>query len=132
MTARILVIDDALDAAKLLVTLLSMLGYTAEYVTDPRKAIQAARDFKPGVVLLDIGMPHINGYELAPLLRDMLQPAQIKIIAVTAWGSELDRQHSRAAGFDSHLVKPVSAEMLQSELQKFLRHTGPPTDSGRG
>jgi CheY-like chemotaxis protein len=108
------------DTAETLAALVIELGHDATSVTDPRDAVDVARSFKPSMVLLDIGMPYINGYELAPMLRESLRPAQVRIVAVTAWGSEKDRALSRAAGFDEHLVKPVAEDTLQTAINRLL------------
>lgn len=120
MPHRILVVDDVKDTAETLAAVLVELGHEATPVTDPRKAVAVARKFKPALILLDIGMPHINGYELAPMLRQGLLPERVRIIAVTAWGSETDRAHSRTAGFDAHLVKPVGGDLLQATIRELL------------
>jgi CheY-like chemotaxis protein len=114
------VVDDLQDAAESLAALVVTLGHDATSVTDPREAVAVAQAFKPALVLLDIGMPHINGYELAPMLRKGLLPAEVRIVAVTAWGSQQDREHSRAAGFDAHLLKPVGVELLQAAIRQLL------------
>jgi CheY-like chemotaxis protein len=113
------VVDDIDDAAAMLALEVRALGPRAEYVTDPRAAIEAARKFDPDVVLLDIGMPHINGYDLAPLLRQALAPKKISIIAVTAWGTEQDKRMSKAAGFDEHVVKPTRNGVIEEVLKRF-------------
>lgn len=120
MPHRILVVDDVKDTAETLAAVLVELGHEATPVTDPRQAVAVARKFKPALILLDIGMPHINGYELAPMLRQGLLPERVRIIAVTAWGSETDRAHSRTAGFDAHLVKPVGGDLLQATIRELL------------
>ena len=113
-------IDDAPDEAKSVSLLLTTMGHAASPVTDPRIAVAEARTFRPAMVLLDIGMPHINGYELCRLLREALRPLRVPIVAVTAWGSTTDRAHSRASGFDAHLVKPIDAEILQAIIGELL------------
>ena len=118
-TCRILIIDDAPDAALTLAILVRRLGHTVEYVTNPLDAVEVAMRFRPEVVLLDIGMPYINGYHLAPMLREALAPDPVSIIAVTAWGSERDRDLSRAAGFQEHLVKPASHAAIGSVMDRF-------------
>ena len=115
---RVFVVDDVRDAAEMLVSLLQAYGYEASHVTDPRVAVETAKRFQPDIVLVDIGMPHINGYELAPLLRRAL-PERVRLIAVTAWGSEQDRRHSKAVGFDQHLVKPVDDKTLRSTIDQL-------------
>lgn len=120
MAHRILVVDDVPDTAEAVSILLTTLGHEAKPLTDPRQAIETARIFRPAMVLLDIGMPHINGYQLCPLLRQALEPAAVQIVAVTAWGSQTDRAHSRAAGFDAHLVKPIDSALLQAIIEELL------------
>jgi CheY-like chemotaxis protein len=116
---RVLVIDDMVDVAKTLAAVVGGLGPTTQYLTDPRLAVDVARSFKPTLVLLDIGMPHINGFQLAPMLRNALAPSALRIVAVTAWGSARDRAHSKACGFDDHLVKPASVSALANVLERF-------------
>ena len=123
MPHRILVIDDVQDTAEAVAILLTTLGHEAKPVSDPRQALEVARDFRPAMVLLDIGMPHINGYQLCPLLRRALEPAAVQIVAVTAWGSKTDRAHSRAAGFDAHLVKPIDTALLEAMIEQLLGST---------
>ena len=120
MTHRILVIDDMSDAADALTRLLGTYGYEGKYVTDPRDAVATACAFKPAIVLLDIGMPHINGYELCPMLRTALEPSPVRIVAVTAWGSDQDRKRSRAVGFDAHLVKPTDSALILATIAELL------------
>lgn len=107
------------DAADMLTALVVEMGYDAKNIVDPREAVKAAQEFRPSLILLDIGMPHINGYQLCPMLRKALEPAPVHIVAVTAWGSRQDRDHSRAAGFDAHLLKPVEVAQLEATMEKL-------------
>ncbi len=118
---RILVIDDAPEMAKTLSLRLATMGHEASGVADPRKAVEAARAFQPGVVLVDIGMRHIDGYELCSLLREALGPPRVRIVAVTAWTPTTDRAYWRAVGFDAHLLKPIDAASLQATLDELLQ-----------
>ena len=118
--SRILVIDDLADFAESLTRVVQAAEYAAKCVTDPRVAVEAAREFRRDLVLLDIGMPYINGYELAPMLRKALEPPRLRIAAVTAWGSDTDRQLSKSLGFDAHLVKPISEGLLRHTLEEFF------------
>ena len=104
---RILVADDNKDAADTLATLLQMLGHAVLQVADGEAAARAAADFNPQVVLLDIGMPKLNGYEACRQIREQPGGAAMTVVAVTGWGQADDRRRSRDAGFDHHLVKPV-------------------------
>jgi PAS domain S-box-containing protein len=113
---RILIVDDNFDAATTLNMLMTSLGYETCVVGNGLEALQSVRAFKPNVVLLDIGLPGIDGYEVARRLRAMKPNQVIRIVAVTGWGQEADKQKSRAAGIDVHLVKPVDAAELRSAL----------------
>jgi CheY-like chemotaxis protein len=112
---RVLVVDDNADAASTLQHLLRSLGHETRLANDGESALAIADEFNPDVVLLDIGMPGMSGYEVARHLRSRKQ-GRLKIIAVTGWGTQQDRARSADAGFDLHLVKPVG----ESELRQCL------------
>jgi PAS domain S-box-containing protein len=112
---RVLIVDDNADAADTLEMVLRSLGYETRVAHDGATALELAPGFRPHFVLLDIGMPGLDGYEVARRLRAMTGPA-MRIIAITGWGQDADRQCSREAGFDVHLVKPVEP----AELVKVL------------
>ncbi len=113
---RILVIDDKRDQAESFARLLEALGHQAEFVTTPQEALAVARRFRPQLVCVDIGMPLVNGYELARMFRAEFGYESMRIVAVTAYGGDEYRVRSRQAGFDAHLVKPASIETVQSML----------------
>ncbi len=113
---RVLVVDDNADAALTLQMLLRSLGHQTHVVHDGHAALEAARLFRPEVVLLDIGMPGLDGYEVARRLRAMKGERPLRIVAVTGWGTEADRRRSQEAGFDLHLVKPLDTEELAQAL----------------
>ena len=106
-TCRILVVDDNVDAAAMLTALLKKHGHEVLAVHEGAEAIQAFEDFRPEIVLLDIGMPGMNGLEVARRLREHKSSPRPFIVAVTGWGAADDELRSREAGFDLHLVKPV-------------------------
>jgi PAS domain S-box-containing protein len=111
---RVLVVDDNVDAATTLNALLQTLGHETSVATGGLEALQKASEFRPEIVLLDIGLPDIDGYEVARQLRKIKVQHSFRIVAVTGWGQEPDRQKSQEAGFDRHLVKPVATnELLQ-------------------
>ena len=116
---KILVVDDNRDAAETLSMLLELKGHEVRRAYDGENALQLAEDFRPEMVLLDLGMPKMNGYEACRRIRDHAWGAQMTLIAVTGWGQEDDRRKSTAAGFDGHLVKPVDPETLE-ELSMYL------------
>jgi signal transduction histidine kinase len=113
---RILVVDDNQDGAHSLAMLLEMQGNTVHIVYDGPQAVEAMAQFHPDVVLLDIGLPTLNGYETARRMRALPDSRDALIIALTGWGQEEDRRRSREAGFDHHLVKPVDLHVLEGLL----------------
>ncbi|NML15746.1 ATP-binding protein [Azohydromonas caseinilytica] len=114
---RVLVVDDNVDAAETLALLLQMEGHAVQVEHDGRQALAAARAQRPDLVFLDIGMPGLNGYEVADRLRGMAELSGTVLVAVTGWGSERDQQRAREAGFDGHLTKPVTEEGLAGALR---------------
>jgi signal transduction histidine kinase len=109
---RILVADDNKDAADTLATLLQIMGHRVRQVGDGEAAVRAVADFNPQVVLLDIGMPKLNGYEACRRIRTQPGGEAMTLVAVTGWGQADDRRRSQQAGFDQHLVKPVDPAVL--------------------
>jgi PAS domain S-box-containing protein len=113
---RVLVVDDNEDAAESLATLLRLSGHSVQVAYDGAGAIALAETAHPDVVVLDLGMPRMSGFEVARWLRRQPWGAGIRLIAVTGWGQEEDRRRSREAGFDRHLTKPVDPDDLLAEL----------------
>ena len=113
---RILVVDDNQDAADSLADLLGVLGYSASVAYDPGQAIAQAAASMPQVAILDIGLPGMDGFELAGHLRQLPQGDGVKLIALSGYGQEDDKHRSRAAGFAAHLVKPINIAELQKTL----------------
>jgi PAS domain S-box-containing protein len=114
----VLIVDDNVDQARGIETLLSAAGHQVWTAHHGTEAIEAARAFKPRFVLLDIGLPGMNGYEVAAELRKLRPREPTTIIALTGYGQESDRARSRRAGFDHHLVKPLDFESLRSLLNR--------------
>ena len=113
---RILVVDDNRDAAESLSELLEMIGNETRVVLDGLAAVEAAASWRPDIVLLDIGLPGLNGYEAARRIRAQAEGSRIVLCALTGWGQNADRLKSRDAGFDHHLVKPVDPAALERLL----------------
>jgi PAS domain S-box-containing protein len=113
---RVLVVDDNHDAADSLGMLLQFLGAEVMVVHDGRSALAAMKTFAPTVVLLDLGMPEMNGLEVARRMREDPQARQVTLVALTGWGQREDRRRTHEAGFDYHLVKPADVGTLQSIL----------------
>jgi len=112
---RVLVVDDNADAADMIAMLLRSSGHNVVVAHDPAQALRLVNDFEPDVALLDIGLPVMDGYELAEELRRRLK-GRCHIVALTGYGQEADRKRSAASGFDGHLVKPVHGETLLREI----------------
>ena len=113
---RILVVDDNRDSAESTAMMLRLLGNDVITAHDGIEALAAAEKFRPRVILMDVGMPRLNGYDATSRIREQPWGAPIVIIALTGWGQEGDRALSKAAGCDGHLVKPVRL----SDLEKLL------------
>ena len=112
---RVLLVDDNLDAAEMMAELLRELGHQVTVAHDGASALALTAQEAPEVALLDIGLPVMDGYELARQLRTRYP--HTKLVAITGYGQESDRIQSRAAGFDAHLVKPVDLPALTEALQ---------------
>ncbi len=114
---RVLIVDDNRDAAEMLAALLGAWGQQTHLAFDGRTALELGGTFMPDVVLLDLGMPHLDGYETARLRRATGGGARALLVAVTGWGQPHDRDRSQASGFDHHLVKPVAPSALRALLE---------------
>src|SRR4030095_15624481 len=107
---RILVVDDNRDSAESLALLLKSMGHETRTAFGGMEALEAMESSRPDVVLLDIGMPGLNGYDTCRRIREQPWAKAMTLIAQTGWGQEEDRRRTREAGFDGHLVKPVDAD----------------------
>jgi len=110
---RILIVDDSRDGSESLAMLLRVLGAEVALAHSGHQALESVETFHPDVVLLDIGMPGMDGYEVARRIRASPTNQHISLIALTGWGQDEDRRRSVAAGFDHHLVKPADIEQLR-------------------
>ena len=117
--ARLLVVDDNEDAALMLAEALSASGHDTAVAHDGPSALQTAARFRPDIGLLDIGLPVMDGYELARQFRAREGLARVRLVAVTGYGQEHDRRRSADAGFDAHLVKPVDLDEVIRLVQEF-------------
>jgi CheY-like chemotaxis protein len=115
--ARILVVDDNVDSADSMAILLSLDGHEVRVAFDGPTALAAAAEFSPQAVLLDIGLPGMDGYEVARRLRERTENRNILLVAITGYGQDEDRIRSKEAGFDHHLVKPVDPDILSRVLE---------------
>jgi CheY-like chemotaxis protein len=113
---RILVVDDNGDAARSLELLLRIDGHATHVAHDGLQAVEAARIFKPDIVLMDIGLPKLNGYEACQQIRQQPWGREMTLIAVTGWGQQEDKRRAAESGFDAHLVKPIDLAQLKKVL----------------
>jgi CheY-like chemotaxis protein len=116
---RVLVVDDNHDAAEVLCMLLQSMGVNVETVDSGPAALAKIPDYHPNVILMDIGMPGMNGNEVAQRIRQQPEFNDIKLIALTGWGQEKDRRQSQESGFDHHLTKPVNFQVLKDLIASF-------------
>ena len=115
---RVLVVDDNLDSAESLSMMIQLLGHEVSAAHDGHEAVEAAKRFKPDVAFLDLGMPRMNGYDAARVIRQLPECADVMLVALTGWGQEEDKRRSQEAGFDKHMVKPIDFDALQKLLSK--------------
>jgi CheY-like chemotaxis protein len=120
----LLVVDDNKDAANSLALLLGLQGHEVRVAYDGPAALELLNDYRPGVIFLDIGMPGMDGYEVARRVRRLPGSESVRLVALTGWGQQEDRRRSAEAGFDHHLVKPVEPKALEDVL------AGPKKTSG--
>lgn len=120
----VLVVDDNHDALELLAEGLQMFGYRTHMASDAAVALAVAESVKPAIALLDIGLPVMDGYELARRLRAIPELSKIKLVAITGYGQASDRERTRSAGFDRHLVKPIDLDQVQGLLTELLSSPG--------
>jgi CheY-like chemotaxis protein len=117
---RILMVDDNHDAANSLATILRHKGNEVRTVYDGRQAVEAAREFRPELMLVDIGLPKLNGYEVALRIRQQTWGRNMILVALTGWTQDEDRDRSRQAGFDFHMVQPVTLDALEELLSGVM------------
>ena len=117
---RVLIVDDNRDAANTLAMVLEAYGYEVATAFDASAALAALRSFAPQVAILDIGLPGMDGYTLARRLAASEDVARPRLVALTGYGTQQDRERALAAGFDDHLVKPVEPERLVAVLDRML------------
>lgn len=121
---RILIADDNVDAAESLAMLLELHGHETRAANSGKEALRVAEEFKPHAAVLDIGMPDINGYEVARRIRETSWGSRMSLFAATGWGQEKDKQLAREAGFDAHLTKPLDALQLEASIVQHIQRSG--------
>jgi CheY-like chemotaxis protein len=120
MPVRILIADDNRDAADTMGMLLELGGHEVIVAHSGNQALELGRQRRPDVVILDIGMPDMNGYEVARTARNEDWGKSAYIIALTGWGQAEDKERARLAGFDRHLTKPVDPDLVEELLKSYL------------
>ena len=113
---RVLVVDDNADSADSLAMLLHLMGHESMIARDGEQAVELAATYLPNVILMDIGLPGCDGYEASRRIRAQAPQRNLLIVALTGWGQAADRERSRQAGLDQHLVKPIDPEHLETLL----------------
>jgi CheY-like chemotaxis protein len=116
---RVLVADDLRDSADSLGLLIELMGHTVEIAYDGEAALSAAERFRPDIVLLDLGMPKLDGFEVSRRIRAAPWSESMRLVAQSGWGQEEDRRRTAEAGFDHHLVKPIDPTALEALMQKL-------------
>jgi CheY-like chemotaxis protein len=114
---RVLIVDDNLDSGEMLAELIKTWGLTTRHVLDGPSALEAVAQEQPDIVVLDIGLPGMDGFEVAERLRALPRGQELRIVALSGYGRLEDRQRSAAAGCDEHLVKPVDLDKLARALE---------------
>jgi len=114
---KVLLADDNADALETMAALLEIEGHEVQTATDGNRALEVGAQLRPDVAILDIGMPHLNGYEAAAKIRESDWGRQVVLIALTGWGQEQDQARAREAGFDHHCTKPVDIDRLLQLVQ---------------
>lgn len=127
---RILIVDDNGDLTESLAALLRMSGHEVHVASDGLAGVTAAAELEPEVILLDIGLPGLNGYEAARRIRENEKNKHPLLIAITGWGQDADRRRSRESGFDVHMVKPLDPELLMKLLADVDKGMPAPVDPG--
>ena len=117
---KVLIVNDNEDALALLGEALALSGYETHTASDAATAIARARDLLPHIALLDIGLPVMDGYDLARSLRQTSGLEKLRLVAITGYGQAADRERARSAGFDEHLVKPISVDDVQRVVERLL------------
>jgi signal transduction histidine kinase/DNA-binding response OmpR family regulator len=115
---RVLIVDDNVDAAEILAAFLRLEGHETKVLTEGSQVVSAALVFEPQVIVLDIGLPGLSGYEVARQLRARAETSQVLLIALTGYGSDEDRAQAAAAGFDCHFVKPAGPPEIQAAIER--------------
>ena len=117
---RVLIVDDEQDTAQTLAYLLVGMGHQASFLTEPRQVLETAQRTRPDIIILDLGMPGMNGWEVASLLRKAFPvDGEVRLVALSGRGDKEARSKSRSAGFDAHVTKPVAIDLIEAIIQQL-------------
>jgi CheY-like chemotaxis protein len=125
VACRVLVADDLRDSADSLALLIELMGHAVEIAYDGEAALRTAERFRPDIVLLDLGMPKLDGFEVSRRIRATPWGASMRLVAQSGWGQDEDRRRSAEAGFDHHLVKPIDPAALEALMQTLASAARP-------
>ena len=125
ISRKIMVVDDNRDLADSFAKLLRLMGHEVRTTHDGRQVLEAARDFRPDLIFLDIGLPGMDGYAVAEAVRDDSTLRSTLLVALTGYGAATDRQRTQEAGFSAHLVKPVRFADVHELLDRLLGRETP-------
>jgi CheY-like chemotaxis protein len=117
-------LDDDRDTAQTFAELLKVMGHEATFLTDPAKVDDYIAAVRPHIAFLDLGMPRQNGWQVAERIRARYSPDALRLVAITGHGGDEERARSRRAGFDAHLLKPPSPDLVESILSQFFSRPG--------
>jgi CheY-like chemotaxis protein len=121
---KVLIVDDSEDTATSMRTILLMMGHDVRIARDGMEAVETAGSYQPHIVLLDLSLPKMNGYEVARHIREQPWGKDMKLVALTGWGQDQDKQRSKEAGFDLHVTKPVEPAALEELLRELCTPPG--------
>jgi len=121
---RVLAVDDNSDIRESLSVVIDLLGHDVMTALDGVTALAAGREFAPDLVLLDVGLPGMSGYEVAPLIRAEAWGRRSLLVAVTGWAREADQERAERSGFDAYLIKPVDMHVLRTLIDRAMRRDG--------
>lgn len=117
---RVLIVDDDQDTAQTLAYLLVGMGHDASFLIEPRQVLEAAQRTRPHIIFLDLGMPGMNGWEVASLLRrEFPVDGALRLVALSGRGDKEARSRSRSAGFDAHVTKPVAIDLVEAIIEQL-------------
>lgn len=117
---RVLVVDDSHDACDSLAAVVRMIGHDAATAYDGQQAVDQAAQYRPDIILMDLSLPRLSGYEAAALIRQQQGGPDAVLVALTGWGGDEDRRNTMAAGFDHHFIKPLDFDALRKLIASTL------------